>query len=62
MPVSCDKIIWLNNRGVAQIASALAWGARGRRGGTGHPDSTYEGSNFGGRIRYTIVSLDVCHQ
>ena len=26
------------NRGVAQLARALAWGARGRRGRSGHPD------------------------
>ena len=25
-------------RGVAQIGRAFAWGAKGRRGGTGHPD------------------------
>jgi len=26
------------NRGLAQIVSALDWGSRGRRGGTGIPD------------------------
>lgn len=43
------KIIWIileciifakPNRGVAQLASALAWGARGRKFESSHPDKT----------------------
>ena len=34
---------FLKHRGVAQLASALAWGARGRKFESSHPDETGKG-------------------
>ena len=43
------------NRGVAQLASALAWGARGRKFESSHPDNTQRNYHNNRWLRFLIV-------
>ena len=55
-----------HNRGVAQLASALAWGARGRKFESFHPDGENQrfirrkySSDFFVCIQFAYISADV---
>ena len=42
-------------RGVAQLASALAWGARGRKFESSHPDESKENGCDESHVRFLFV-------
>ena len=42
-------------RGVAQLASALAWGARGRKFESSHPDGSEENGCDESHVRFLFV-------